>query len=179
VYVRGRPGAVARIAAELPTKHGIRRSTIVVGDWDVIALVEGSSMSDIATTVLSQLHTIEGVERTLTAPLVPPDRIGMGFAAPPQPSLVPGEACYVHVRAEAGAVEGLVERLAELPEIEGIAVTGGPFDIVAEIRQPWEVASATILSAVQSLPGVAATTTMVGVAYEEPDEDRDQFSAWS
>lgn len=178
LYLRVRPGMVGRVAAELPAKPGVRRATIVVGDWDVIALIEGTTMSAIASTVLAQVHAMEGVERTLTAPLVPPDRIGMGFAAPPQPSVAPGEACYVHVRAQAGAVEGLVERLADIDDVSGVAVTGGPFDLVAEIRQPWEIASGTILSQVQALPGVESTTTMVGVEYEEPEEDRDKFSAW-
>jgi hypothetical protein len=62
--------------------------------------------------------------------------------------------------------------------VSGVAVTGGRFDLVAEIRQPWELASGTVIS-VRALPGVSATTTMVGVAYEEPEEDRDQFSSWT
>jgi DNA-binding Lrp family transcriptional regulator len=179
LYVRAKPGQVERVATEVAGKTGVRRATIVVGDWDVMALVEGGSMSAIASAVLTQVHSIEGVERTLTAPIVPPDRVGMGFAAPPQPSLAPGEACYVHVRAEAGAVEGLLERLAEIDEVSGVAVTGGRFDLVAEIRQPWELASGTVLAHVRALPGVISTTTMVGVADDELDEDRDKFSAWS
>ncbi|HEY7399778.1 MAG TPA: Lrp/AsnC ligand binding domain-containing protein [Actinomycetota bacterium] len=179
LYVRARPGTVERVATEVAGTAGVRRATIVVGDWDVLALVEGSTMSAIASAVLSQVHGIDGVQRTLTAPLVPPDRVGMGFGAPPQPSLAPGEACYVHVRAEAGAVEGLLERLAEIEEVSGVAVTGGRFDLVAEIRQPWELASGTVISVLRALPGVSATTTMVGVAYEEPEEDRDQFSSWT
>lgn len=179
LYVRARPGTVERVATEVAGTTGVRRATIVVGDWDVLALVEAATMSAIASAVLAHVHSIDGVQRTMTAPLVPPDRVGMGFAAPPQPSLAPGEACYVHVRAEAGAVEGLLERLAEIDEISGVAVTGGRFDLVAEIRQPWELASGTVLSVVRALPGVISTTTMVGVEYEEPEEDRDQFSAWT
>ena len=179
MYLRVRPGMVTPATTELATKQGVRRAVVVVGDWDVMALVDGPDMATLATTVLSQIHTVEGVERTRTAPLVPPDLVGMGFAAPAPPSLLPGEVCYVHIRAQAGAVEGLVERLAEMEEIAGVAVVAGEFDIVADIRRPWEVASGTILTGIGSLPGVASTTTLIGVPYEEPDEDRDQFSTWS
>jgi DNA-binding Lrp family transcriptional regulator len=179
LYVRAAPGTVERVATEVAGTTGVRRATIVVGDWDVMALLEGSTMSSIGSSVLAQVHAIEGVQRTLTAPLVPPDQVGMGFAAPPQPSLAPGEACYVHVRAEAGAVEGLLERLAEIDDVSGVAVTGGRYDLVAEIRQPWETASGTVLARVRALPGVISTETMVGVTYEEPDDDRDKFSSWS
>src|SRR5207248_3053081 len=111
VYLRIRPGLVTPATTELATKQGVRRSVVVVGDWDDLALVDGPDMATIASTVLSQIHGIDGVERTRTAPLVPPDQVGMGFAAPPPPSLLPGEVCYVHIKAQAGAVESLVERL--------------------------------------------------------------------
>lgn len=136
-------------------------------------------MTAIATTVLGEIHALDGVERTLTSPLVPSNLIGMGFAAPSPPSLMPGEACYVHVRAQAGAVEGLVERIAEIEEVSGVAATGGPFDLVVEIRHPWEVAAGTVLSQIQGIPGIVSTTTMLGVDYDEREEDRDQFSPWS
>jgi hypothetical protein len=29
------------------------------------------------------------------------------------------------------------------------------------------------------LPGVVSTDTLVSIDYEEPEEDRDQFSAWT
>jgi len=31
----------------------------------------------------------------------------------------------------------------------------------------------------RSLPGIRFTSTLISVDYEEPDEDRDQFSSWS
>jgi len=179
VYLRIKPGMVTSATTELATKQGVRRAVVTIGDWDVLALVDGPDMATLGATVLSQVHDIEGVQRTRTAPLVPPDRVGMGFAAPPPPSLLPGEVCYVHIAAQAGAVEGLVERLAEMEEVAGVAVVAGPYDIVADIRRPWEAASATILNGIGSLPGVVSTSTLIGVPYEEPGEDRDQFSAWS
>ena len=97
----------------------------VVGDWDVLAQVEGP---DLATrsppTVLGQLHGVDGVVRTLTAPVVPPDRVGIaGFGNVQPPPIVAG-ACYVHVKAEPGAAAGLVERISEMQDVRG---RGGPW----------------------------------------------------
>jgi hypothetical protein len=46
------------------------------------------------------------------------------------------------------------------------------------IPQPWEVASGIIIEQLHGLPGVVSTETLVAIRYEEPEEDRDQFSAW-
>ena len=50
---------------------------------------------------------------------------------------------------------------------------------MACVAQPWEVASGVVLEEIHSLPGVISTNTLVSVIYEEPEEDRDQFSAWT
>jgi hypothetical protein len=111
--------------------------------------------------------------------VVPPDLLAPGgFGAPVPPALIAG-ACYVQIRAEPGAAPGVAERLRELEDVSGVAVTGGAFDLLACVAQPWEMASGTILERIQALPGVRATTTIPSVAFEEPDEDRDQFSAWT
>ncbi len=151
----------------------------MVGDWDVLTLVEGPDLASIATNVLSEIQTIDGVTRTLTAPVVPPDRLGVvGFGGLPIPQIV-GGACYVHIEAEAGAAAGLYERLAEVGGVSGAAVIGGPWDLLVCVPEPWEVASSIILDTIQALPGVRSTSTLVAVEYEEPEEDRDQFSSWS
>src|SRR5437867_5145333 len=176
LYLRVRPGTVARVAAQLPGKPGIRRAVIVVGDWDILALAEGNDLNSIAKGVLSNVHTLDGVERTLTAPVVPVDRLGAlggGFGVVSGPQLPRGEACYVQVRAEPGAVPGLVERLSEVADIAGVAALGGEYDLLLEIPGPWEVGSGVVLEEVHAAPGVVSTTTLIGVDYEEPEEDRD------
>jgi DNA-binding Lrp family transcriptional regulator len=179
VYLRTRPGTTARVATTLPTVPGVRRAVIVVGPWDVLAVVEGADLEQIATVVLSRVHQAEGIERTLTVPVVPPDRLAPGgFGAPIPPALIAG-ACYVHIQADPGAAPGIAERLAELEDVSGVAVTGGAYDLLACVAQPWEVASGTILERIHALPGVRSTSTLVSIAYEEPEEDRDQFSAWT
>src|SRR5262245_8046328 len=125
VFLRTAPGATASVATTLPTLAGVRRAVIVVGDWDVLAIVEGADLEQIATAVLSRLHQVDGVRRTRTVPIVPPDRLAPGgFGAPVPPALIAG-ACYVQIRAEPGAAPGIAERLSELEDVSGVAVTGG------------------------------------------------------
>lgn len=179
VYLRVRPGHLVEVRNQLTGTAAARRSTVVIGDWDVLCLVDGSDLSTIGTNVISEIHVIEGVERTSTAPVVPPDRLGVvGFGGLPTPPIVQG-ACYVHIRADAGAAGGLYERLADVGGVSGAAVIGGHWDLIACIPEPWEVASGLVLDKVHALPGVRETSTLVSVDYEEPSEDRDQFSSWS
>jgi DNA-binding Lrp family transcriptional regulator len=178
VYLRVAPGKVPEVMNRLSTQNGVRRAVTVVGAWDVMALVEGGDLSAIGQLVLSNLHQIEGVLRTYTAPVVPPDRIGIGWGIQATTPVPIGDACFVHVRAEAGAVAGLVERLSESDEISGLAVLGGRYDLLVAIPQPWEIASGIIIEQLHGLPGVVSTETLVAIRYEEPEDDRDQFSAW-
>ena len=55
----------------------------------------------------------------------------------------------------------------------------GDNDLLVCVAQPWEIASGVILEQIHALPGVRSTNTLVSVKFEEPDEDRDQFSTWS
>ncbi|MEO8477619.1 MAG: Lrp/AsnC ligand binding domain-containing protein [Actinomycetota bacterium] len=179
VYLRVRPGAMHEVLTGLASTQGVRRAIAVVGDWDVLALVDGTDFAAVATQVLSDFQQLPGVERTMTAPVVPPDRVGIaGWGAPSAPAII-GDACYVHIKAEAGAAAGLAERLGDMPDVSGVAVLGGRYDLVACVAQPWEVASGVILEQIHALPGIRDTHTLVSIIYEEPGDDRDQFSTWS
>lgn len=179
VYLRVLPGKTVEVRNQVATSGTTRGAIVVVGEWDVLALVEGPDLASIGTSVLSEIQLIEGVTRTFTAPVVPPDRLGViGFGVLPTPQIVEG-ACYVHIEAEAGAATGLYERLGEVSGVTGAAVIGGPWDLIVCVSEPWEVASGIVLESIHALPGVRSTTTLVAVDHEGPDEDRDQFSAWS
>lgn len=179
VYVRAEPGKVVDVLHGLSAKQGVRRGVVVVGDWDLLVQAEGSDLATIASVVLSEIHNLPGVVSTTTAPVVPPDRIGVtGFGGPKPPPIVPN-ACYVHIRAEAGAAAGIAERLGDIEDVAGVAVLGGAWDLLACIAHPWEIGSGVIIEQVHPIPGIVGTSTLVSVAYEEPDDDRDQFSTWS
>jgi hypothetical protein len=179
VYLQVQPGHMTEVLAALSAAQGVRRAIAVVGEWDVLLHAEGTDMGAIASVVLSELHNVPGVTRTLTAPVVPGDRIGMtGFGGPVPPPIIPN-ACYVHMKAEPGAAGGIAEHLADMGDVAGVAVIGGEWDLLACVAEPWEVASGIILDRIQQIPGVRDTGTLVSIAYDGPDEDRDQFSAWS
>jgi Lrp/AsnC ligand binding domain len=179
VYLRIDPGSMTQVLAALATKSQVRRAIAVIGAWDVLVHVEGSDLATIATQVLSDFHHVPGVRRTFTAPVVPPDRIGIaGWGAPQSPAII-GDACYVHIKAQAAAAGGLAERLGEMADVSGVAVLGGPYDLMVCVAQPWEVASGVVLEEIHSLPGIISTDTLVSIVYEEPEEDRDQFSSWT
>jgi DNA-binding Lrp family transcriptional regulator len=179
VYLRVQPGRVPAVLTALSTRPGVRQAAVVVGDWDLLARVDGPELSTIAAGVLSEIHRLDGVTRTLTAPVVPSDRIGIGgFGGPTPPTIMPN-ACYVHIKAAAGAAGPIAERLAEAPEVSGVAVLGGYYDLIVGVAEVWEVATSTIIETIHALPGVVSTNTLVAVAYDEPEEERDQFSAWS
>jgi DNA-binding Lrp family transcriptional regulator len=178
IYLRVRPGAITSVRNQLASSSATNRSVVVVGEWDVMCLLEGPDLDSIAAHILGEIQLIDGVERTLTAPVVPSDRVGVvGFGGPPTPPIVRG-ASYVHIAAEPGAASGLYERLSEVG-VAGAAVLAGQWDLVACIAEPWEVASGIILEKIQTLPGVRTTSTLVSVEFEEVEEDRDQFSSWS
>jgi len=179
VYVQVEPGKVGDVIAGLSSKQGIRRAVAVVGDCDVLVHADGPDLATIAEVVLSELHVLPGVLRTATAPAVPPDRIGItGFGGPKPPPII-ADACYVHIKAEAGAAGGIAERLSDMPDVAGVAVLGGAWDLLTCVAQPWEIASGVILDQIHQIPGIQATSTLVSIDYEEREEDRDRFSSWS
>lgn len=179
VYLQVAPGKIGSVLTQLAGRSGVRSALAVIGFCDVLVQVDGIDVDHIASSVLSQVHTVEGVTRTVTAPVVPPDRVGIpGWGSVKPPPIVSG-ACYVHVKAQAGAAAGLVERISEMHDVAGVAVLGGGWDLLICVAQPWEIASGIVLGEIHSLPGVNSTSTLVAIAFEEPDEDRDQFSAWS
>jgi DNA-binding Lrp family transcriptional regulator len=179
VYLRIRPGSIVPVRNRLTSSAVARRSVVVIGDWDVLCLIDGPDLATIGTGVLSEIQMVEGIDRTYTAPVVPPDRLGVvGFGGLPTPQIIRG-ACYVHIGAEPGAAAGLYERLSEVGGVSGAAVLGGRWDLMACVPEPWEVASGIVLEKIQALPGIRSTSTLVSVDYEEPEEDRDQFSSWS
>ena len=178
VYMQVAPGKVPSVLTQLAGRAGLRKALAVVGNWDVLVQIEGPDLDQIAATVLSQLHGVDGVIRHADDPRRPRRPRGCGRVRQRAGAAHRRGACYVHVQAQAGAAAGLVERVSEMQDVAGVAVLGGDWDLLICIAQPWEVASGVVLEEIHSLPGVERTSTLVSIAYEEPDEDRDQFSAW-
>ena len=182
VYLRVRPGRVEDVVVQLQATKGVRAAVTVIGDWDAVAAVHGPDLTTIAEVIVRQIHRIDGVERTVTAPVVPGDVLGLagGGLRTPVPMQQHGDACLVQIRAAPGAAARLVEALAALEDVSAVALVAGDHDVFAEIPYPWEQAARVVVDRILTLPGVLATKTLVAVPYLEPeDEDRDQFSAWT
>ena len=175
MFLRVQTGELTRVLAALSTTQGVRRAVAVVGDWDILLHTEGPDLETIASVVLSELHNTPGVTRTMTAPVVPADRVSItGLGGPKLPSIVEG-ACFVRVKAGPGATPGLVERFAALPAVAGVAVTAGEWDLLISIPEPWEVASGVIMDQIQPTPGVVATSTLPSL---RSDDEGDPLSPW-
>jgi DNA-binding Lrp family transcriptional regulator len=182
VYLQVRPGHVEDVVVQLQATRGVRAAVTVIGDWDVMVATHGPDLQAIAETVVRRIARVDGVERTVTAPVVPGDVLGFagGGLRTPVPMQQPGDACYVHIRAEPGAAARLLEALAALEDVSAVAMVAGEYDVIAEIPYPWEQAARVIVDRILTLPGVLATKTLISLPHLEPeDEDRDQFSAWS
>jgi DNA-binding Lrp family transcriptional regulator len=181
VYVATRPGRVEEVYAQIKASKGVRHADIVVGDWDILVSVYGSDLPAIALDVLRSIHRIEGVARTMTTPVVPPDDIGLAggglVAVPMQRS---GEACFVRIKTMPEKTTHVFEQLAEMDEVAGVALVAGEEDIVVEIPHPWNEAARLVLEQIQGIGGILSTNTLVALPpLPAEDEDRDQFSAWS
>jgi DNA-binding Lrp family transcriptional regulator len=181
VYIRASPGKVEDVVTQLLAAKGVRHAVTVIGDWDVLAAVHGPDLAAIALDVIRFMHRIEGVEQTLTTPVVPAHVSGVagGGLAVVAPMHRPGDACYVRITTEPGTAAHVFELLAEMDEIAGVALVAGAHDILAEVAYGWEEAARVVLDRIQRIQGVRATNTLVAVPYlPAEDEDRDQFSSW-
>ncbi|GBC87159.1 hypothetical protein HRbin12_01161 [bacterium HR12] len=182
VYVRIRPGRAEDVLVQLKVTKGVRAAVLTVGDWDAVAAAHGPDLTSIVETVVRRIHRIDGVERTLTAPVVPGDVLGLvgGGMMTPVPLQHQGDACLVHIQAEPGAASGLLESLSALEDVSAVALVAGEYDLLAEVPYPWEQGARVIVDQILPLPGVRRTKTLVAIPYLEPEEeDRDQYSVWS
>ncbi|HTG47751.1 MAG TPA: Lrp/AsnC ligand binding domain-containing protein [Actinomycetota bacterium] len=179
VYLRLSTGSMGEVLAALATKPGAKHSVVTIGEWDVLLHVSGDDLGTIANAVVAEIHAVPGVERTLTTPVVPAERLGvLGELGATPPPIVPN-ACYVQLRVKSGHALDVYEALRQLPDVAGVAIVGGDHDLLVCVPQPWEIGSGVILEQVLAIDGITSSSTFVSIDYEEPEEDRDQFSSWS
>lgn len=181
VYVRASPGKVEDVVTRLLGARGVRHAVTVVGDWDVLAALHGPDLGAIALDVIRVVHRIDGVERTLTTPVVPAHVSGVagGGLAVAAPMHRSGDAGYVRICTEPGAAAHVFELLAEMEEIAGVALVAGDHDILAEVPYGWEETARVVIDRIARLQGVRSTSTLIAIPYlPAEDEDRDQFSSW-
>lgn len=181
VYVAARPGTVEDVYARIVASKGVRHADVVIGDWDVVVTVYGPDMATVAMDIIRGIDRIDGVARTLTTPVVPPDVLGMvdsGLVEVPVQRT--GEACFVRLKTTPQETTRIFDRLADMDEVAGVALVAGEEDIVFEIPYAWDRAARFVVDQIMSMDGVLSTNTLIALPLLPVDDtDRDQFSAWS
>lgn len=70
VLIETTVGRAAQVLQALRGRPGITMIDAVTGPYDVIAVVEGKDINEIGHIVLNQVHSVEGITRTVTCPAI-------------------------------------------------------------------------------------------------------------
>ena len=66
VLVTARIGETKEVLKGLKKIDGVKSVDVVMGPYDIIAVVEGDSLESIGKLITGHFHKVEGVERTTT-----------------------------------------------------------------------------------------------------------------
>ena len=66
VLVTTRIGATKEVLKGLKKIDGVKSVDVVMGPYDIIAVVEGDSLESIGKLITGHFHKVEGLERTTT-----------------------------------------------------------------------------------------------------------------
>ena len=70
VLVQTEVGAAADVSNELGAFEGVLSAEAITGPYDVIARVQSENVDALGKLVVSRIHLVAGVTRTLTCPIV-------------------------------------------------------------------------------------------------------------
>ncbi len=70
VLIETAVGKTGAVKASLQHKPAVKSVDTVTGPYDLIAEIEGPDISSIGRIVLDEIHTVEGVSRTITCLVV-------------------------------------------------------------------------------------------------------------
>ncbi len=70
VLVETAVGKTGSVKASLERKPTVKAVDTVTGPYDLIVQIEGPDISSIGRIVLDEIHTVEGVSRTITCLVV-------------------------------------------------------------------------------------------------------------
>lgn len=70
VLVQTEVGRSAEVAAAAADVEGVTASDQTTGPYDVIVTAEAPDINELGRMVISRLQAIDGIERTLTCPVV-------------------------------------------------------------------------------------------------------------
>ena len=70
ILVNAQAGSAPSIQRALEGHPGVRTADLVIGSHDLVLVVEGADIQEIAKFVLNEVHGTPGVSNTLTYPVV-------------------------------------------------------------------------------------------------------------
>ena len=70
VLIKTRVGETSAVRDDLARHEHIRHADVIIGPYDVIALVEAPDLNAIGTVVMRFVHELSGVENTITCPVI-------------------------------------------------------------------------------------------------------------
>jgi DNA-binding Lrp family transcriptional regulator len=70
VLIKTRVGETTMVRENLASNEHITAVDLIIGPYDLIALVEASDLNAIGTIVMQFVHEVSGVENTITCPVI-------------------------------------------------------------------------------------------------------------
>ncbi|WP_456696307.1 Lrp/AsnC family transcriptional regulator [Aeromicrobium sp. P5_D10] len=70
ILVQTEVGKAADVTRAISSINGVALAEDVTGPYDVIVRIEGASMDELGSLVVSQIQNVPGITRTLTCPIV-------------------------------------------------------------------------------------------------------------
>ncbi|MEO0102566.1 MAG: Lrp/AsnC ligand binding domain-containing protein [candidate division WOR-3 bacterium] len=70
VLINCEPGMTRKIVEKIQKIPGVEYAEVVTGPYDIIAIVSGSDINYIGVVIAERIRTIEGVDKTVTCPVV-------------------------------------------------------------------------------------------------------------
>ena len=66
VLIKVEPGRIEEVLNLVMQKKYVKVASAVTGSYDIIVQIEGASIADILTSVVKEIHKIEGIKSTET-----------------------------------------------------------------------------------------------------------------
>ena len=70
VLIKTRVGETSAVRDDLARHAHITTADVIIGPYDIVALVEADDLNAIGTVVMRFVHELEGVENTITCPVI-------------------------------------------------------------------------------------------------------------
>jgi DNA-binding Lrp family transcriptional regulator len=70
VLIKTKVGETSTVRDKLSHNENIRAADVIIGPYDILALVEADDLNAIGTVVMRFVHEVGGVENTITCPVI-------------------------------------------------------------------------------------------------------------